>query len=131
MTRRERRDLDVEISFLEGVVARDGKYIEALQILGDDYTQRRKFSSGLKIDKQLARLCPDDPRVLYNLACSHALMHEIEPALNALRRAIAAGYNDFRWLVRDPDLARVRKHPLYKKLEVKIRSAARTTITTS
>ena len=39
-TRQELRDMDQEILFLEGLVRRDANYVEALQILGDDYTRR-------------------------------------------------------------------------------------------
>src|SRR5215211_7404731 len=52
----QQRDLDIEIGFIEGVVQRDPQYLEALQILGDDYTRRGKFENGLKIDEKLARL---------------------------------------------------------------------------
>jgi len=57
-TRQEQRDLDVEITFMEGIVRRDPEYVEALQILGDDYTRRGEFAEGLKVDEQLARLRP-------------------------------------------------------------------------
>ena len=40
LARKEARELDVKISFLEGLVRRDPQYVEALQILGDHYTQR-------------------------------------------------------------------------------------------
>lgn len=123
LTRRQQRDLDIEIGFLERIVERDPKYAEALQILGDDYTQRGKFDSGLTIDRRLARLRPKDPCVLYNLACSYALTRSVDQALRALQRAIEMGYCDFRWLARDPDLASVRKHPSYRKIQSKIRSA--------
>ena len=69
LTRREQRDLDIEINFIEGVVQRDPHFVEALQILGDDYTRRGKFDEGLRIDEQLSRLRPRDPMALYNLAC--------------------------------------------------------------
>ena len=36
MTRRETRELDVKISFLEGLVRRDPEYVDALQMLGDE-----------------------------------------------------------------------------------------------
>ena len=49
LTRKEKRDLDIEIVFLEGVVERDHSYIDALQILGDDYTRRGRYPDGLKI----------------------------------------------------------------------------------
>ena len=58
LTREEERDLDVKISFMEGVVKRDPGYVEALQILGDDYTRRGKFVAGLKVDEQLSQLRP-------------------------------------------------------------------------
>jgi len=35
LTRKEVRELDVKITFMEGVVRRDPRYVEALQILGD------------------------------------------------------------------------------------------------
>ena len=120
LTRREQRDMDVEIGFLEGLVRRDPGYVEALQILGDSYTRRGKFVDGLKVDEHLSKLRPDDPLVLYNLACSYALTRRYEQAISALIRAIERGYHDFRWLAKDPDLKRLRSHKLYKKVEAKI-----------
>jgi hypothetical protein len=52
-SRKEARDLDVKISFLEGIVGRDPQYVER-QILGDHYTQRGKFGDSLKVDKRLS-----------------------------------------------------------------------------
>ena len=65
LTRKEQRDLDVEIGFLEGVVQRDPKYVEALQVLGDNYTKRGKFVEGMQIDERLSRLlsCARSTRV--------------------------------------------------------------------
>ena len=58
LNRQEKRDLDIEIGFLEGLVKRDAGYVDALQILGDDYTKRGKFTLGLKIDQRLSsRIC--------------------------------------------------------------------------
>ena len=122
LTRRQQRDLDIEIGFMEGVVHRDPHFLEALQILGDDYTRRGKFHEGLKIDEQLAELRPDDPTMLYNLACSYTLTKHYERAAAALSQAIERGYRDFKWLVKDPDLRTLRQHPLFKKIQVKILS---------
>jgi tetratricopeptide (TPR) repeat protein len=118
----EQRNLDIEIGFLAGLTRRDPAYVEALQILGDDYIQRGRFGEGLKVDQQVARLRPLDPRALYNLACSYALNANHQAAFDELNRAIDAGYRDFRWLSRDPDLAAFRKHPLYRKLRVRVRT---------
>jgi tetratricopeptide (TPR) repeat protein len=121
LTREEQRELDVKIGFMEGVVKRDPKYVEALQILGDDYTQRGKFDAGLKVDEQLSQLRPDDPVVQYNLACSYSLTGNFNQAAAALERAIDTGYRDFKWLGQDPDLADLREHAIYKIIRAKIR----------
>ena len=121
LSRKEIRELDVKISFMESVVRREPGYVEALQILGDHYTQRGKFDHSLKIDKTLSRLEPRNPLVFYNLACSYSLNCELGMAALALDRALKLGYRDFKWLARDPDLRPLRKHPLYRIIEDKIK----------
>lgn len=121
LSRKEVRDLDTRISFLEGIVKRDGDYVEALQILGDHYTQRGRYEHSLEIDKQLSRLEPRNPLVFYNLACSHSLNSEFDLAAAALEKALTLGYRDFKWLARDPDLRLLRKHPLYRTIADRIR----------
>jgi tetratricopeptide (TPR) repeat protein len=119
--RRESKDLDVKIQFMEGIVRRDPEYVEALQLLGDHYTQRGKFEQGLKVDEQLSRLEPRNPLVFYNLACSYSLIGEVDMAASSLDKALALGYRDFKWLAKDPDLRTLRKHPLYRDIQAKIR----------
>jgi tetratricopeptide (TPR) repeat protein len=121
LTRQELRDLDLEILFLEGLVCRDPAYIEALQILGDNYTRRGRYTEGLKIDERLSRLRPDDAVVHYNLACSYSLTSQIELAFEALDAAINLGYRDFKAMDADPDLKSLREHSQYKRIRAKMR----------
>ncbi len=107
--------LDVEIGFLEGLLRGQPGWVEALKLLGDAYTQRGRIQDGLRVDEELASLCPEDPEVHYNLACSLSLAHRFDQAFAALDRAFQLGYSDLDWLSKDPDLANLRKHPLYKK----------------
>src|SRR5207302_1629210 len=100
---------------------REPRFIEALQILGDHYTQRGRFDHSLKVDKRLSRLEPTNPLVFYNLACSYTLNCDLDSAADALQKALALGYRDFKWLARDPDLRRLRQHPSYRSIEDKIR----------
>lgn len=120
LSSREQRDLDIEIQFLEGVVRRDRRYVEALQLLGDDYTRRGRFKDGLQVDRRLARLCPEDPLVHYNLACSFSLTEEFRKSAHALRKAIQRGYRDFDHLRRDNDLEPLRQTDLYAAIEQEI-----------
>jgi hypothetical protein len=122
LDREEKRELDIEIGFLEGLVRRDPTYVDALQILGDDYTKRGKFTLGLKIDQRLAILRPNDSLVQYNLACSYALTGRQEEAAEAITQALECGYRDFKWLLEDPDLEDLRVHPAFSKIRSKVRS---------
>jgi len=122
LSRDQERDLDIEIGFLEGVIRRDPGYVDALQILGDNYTRRGRIEEGLKVDERLSRLRPADALVHYNLACSYSLIGQFESATEALNRALDLGYRDFKWLAKDPDLANLRKHTLYKKIRARIKA---------
>ncbi len=121
LSRKEVRDLDVKIGFLEGIARRDPEFIEALQILGDHYTQRGQYADSLKVDQQLSSLEPGNPLVFYNLACSYSLNSDFDHAAAALERALHLGYCDFKWLAKDPDLRSLRKHPAFRTIEDKLR----------
>ena len=119
--RANQRDLDAKIEFMEGLVRRDPEYVDALQLLGDHYTARGRFVEGLQVDERLARLEPGNPVVFYNLACSYSLTAQFERAALALEKALDLGYKDFAWLAKDPDLKKLRAHPLFDDLREKIR----------
>lgn len=120
-TREELRNLDQEIQFMEGLTRRDSCYIEALQILGDDYTRRGRFADGLRIDERLCKLRPESPSVHYNLACSYSLMEQLDLAIDALEAALNLGYDDFKWMAKDPDLENLREHAAYERIKAKVR----------
>lgn len=120
-SRASQRDLDTKIQFIEGIVRRDPNYVDALQLLGDHYTQRGRFNEGLNVDERLARLDPENALVFYNLACSCSLTDQFDRAALALEKALSLGYRDFAWLARDPDLKKFRQQPAYREIQNKIR----------
>jgi tetratricopeptide (TPR) repeat protein len=121
VSRATQRDLDTRIEFMEGVVRRDPDYVDALQLLGDDYTQRGRFTEGLNVDERLARLEPQSPLVFYNLACSYSLTEQFDRAAQALEKALSLGYRNFVWLAKDPDLKKFRAQPAYRDFKEKMR----------
>jgi tetratricopeptide (TPR) repeat protein len=116
-SRATQRDLDTRIEFMEGIVRRDPDYVDALQLLGDHYTQRGRFNEGLKVDERLARLDPENALVFYNLACSYSLTDQFDRAALALEKALSLGYRDFAWLAKDPDLKKFRGQPAYNEIK--------------
>lgn len=121
LTATEQRELDTKIQFMEGLVRRDPNYVDALQLLGDHYTARGRFTEGLHVDERLSQLQPQNPLVFYNLACSYSLTDEFDRAIFALDHAIELGYRDFKWLAKDPDLKKLRAQPGYEDIKEKIR----------
>lgn len=55
--------------------------------------------------------------VLYNIACSYALMGDNENAWKYLHQALDAGYNNYAHLLRDTDLEILRSDKKWKKFE--------------
>lgn len=59
---------------------------------------------------------PDEPQVLYNVACVYALLGESDRALDALERSVTRGWFQREWMGHDPDLAPIREHPRFQAL---------------
>jgi tetratricopeptide (TPR) repeat protein len=118
-------DPEFEIGFFEGVVRRDPRAIEALQILGDAYTKTGRLKEGLAIDLRLAKLCPTDSTVFYNLACSYSLLGKVEEALAVLDKAVRLGYDDATWLAKDPDLNNLRQDRRFARLYAQLSTKRR------
>jgi len=115
-----KEDLEFEIGFFEGIARRDPDYIEALQILGDAYTKTGQWEKGLEVDERLSRLCPDNPLVFYNLACSYSLLNRLDESFAALESAIKIGYADARWLESDPDLKNLRHDSRFERVRASL-----------
>jgi serine/threonine protein kinase len=63
---------------------------------------------------------PEESMVLYNVACIHAQLENVEDSLDCLERAVDAGLTLKGWIVHDSDLEPVRGHPRYDALVEKL-----------
>jgi predicted Zn-dependent protease len=108
--------LDFELSFFEDLHKRMPKDIRVASMLAHLYTETGQIDRGLRMDRKLVRLTPEDPTVHYNLACSLALKDRNSEALKSLRAAITFGYNVFVWMRHDPDLANLQRYRGFTKL---------------
>ena len=66
-------DNDFQIKFYEGVLRRNPADREVIELLGGLYTKEGRVDEGLRMDRRLVRLAPENPIAHYNLACSLAL----------------------------------------------------------
>jgi TolB-like protein/Flp pilus assembly protein TadD len=81
----------------------------ALITTGDVDRARRWLKRAIEID-------PDDPVVLYNVACNLATLGEAGEAIDYLGRAIEHGTVNSAWMRNDEDLASLRTNPRYTEM---------------
>jgi serine/threonine protein kinase/tetratricopeptide (TPR) repeat protein len=73
-------------------------------------------AKGLEWARRARRIDPDDPMLLYNLGCIHALAGDVEEAIDCLERAASGGLLQKGWYEHDGDLDPLRGHPRFKAL---------------
>ena len=121
----EKLNLEFEANLLEaaiagvdwegsGAAAPSAGEVGCLVCLHDIYSRLKQKHKGLQVDQLLVKVCPEDKKLRYNLACSHSLVGEIEQAFHELKSAIDMGYDNFDLLLVDDDLDNLRKDPRYQ-----------------
>ncbi len=82
----------------------EGKFQEVSTV--DGYTLIVNLAVGWSID---------DPVAFYNLACSHALLSQLDAAFEALDRAVRLGFRPLESIDRDPHLENLRADPRFPR----------------
>jgi len=59
---------------------------------------------------------PDDPLLLYNIACMHALLGNPNDSLDCLEKAVDKGYGQKDWVEHDSDLNSLRELPRFQRI---------------
>lgn len=122
----ERREhLLFSLEFLRSILAKRPYQSEALKCAAEYLTELGCFAEGLELDRRLRTRWPDDPDVMYNLACSLALTGRLDEAIEAAGRAVSLGYADFRHMRRDPDLKALHGHSAFVSLMDDMRARER------
>ncbi|MFI5356560.1 MAG: TPR end-of-group domain-containing protein [Opitutales bacterium] len=122
MTRTSDHEFDMQ--FFESVLRRSPAYTEVIEILGGLYTKHGRIADGLRMDRKLVKLLPENATAHYNLACSLALSKRNRDALRSLDRAIELGYRDVDWMMQDPDFEELKQHPGFTALLEKMKPAS-------
>ena len=105
-----------EISFCESILRHDPKNLTVMEMLAGLLTKVGRIDEGLSLDERIVELDPDNAISHYNLACSLALKKRAGDAIAALRTALELGYDEFDWLMQDPDLTGLHAYPAFSAL---------------
>jgi len=76
---------------------------------------KRNFEARCVLEVLLER-DPNNILGLYNLACAQCLLGDTVTALATLKRAVVAGYSNFKHMSTDPDLEALRTNPDFIQL---------------
>jgi len=113
--KQEKENRNFEIRFYESMLEKNEDFLQALMALGDLYTKNGLYEKGLEVDRRLAKMRPDDPFILYNLACSYSLVNHVDKAYQVMKLAIESGYDDFAYLEQDQDLENLLKDQQFQR----------------
>lgn len=99
---------EFERDFYLALLEDQNNFAEALDCLGAWYTKNGFYEKGLDLDLRLIALKPEDSYAWYNLACSYSRLEKNAEALDALKRSVVNGYDDFEHMLEDEDLQSLR-----------------------
>jgi TolB-like protein/Flp pilus assembly protein TadD/predicted Ser/Thr protein kinase len=71
--------------------------------------------------KRSAEFAPDDPYILYGVACIYGRLGVVEEGLDYFGKAVSAGFAHKDWIEHDDDLDAFRSHPLFQALVDKLK----------
>jgi non-specific serine/threonine protein kinase len=104
------------INVLEQQLERVPEDVRARILLATTHATFGEESAATRELQIALALRPRDSNILYNAACVYGIFHRKQEALEMIAKAIAAGYNNFDWLARDPDLTCLQDQPEFQRL---------------
>ena len=116
MTAELKRYREMEMRSLEHQLELVPEDVRARSLLAADYATTGNTDDAIRHLEMTVALRPNDSNVLYNAACTYAVLRRKTEALDLLKRALAAGYANVDWPHEDPDLTSVRGEPEFAKL---------------
>ncbi len=90
--------------------------VRARILLAANYAFAGKQAEAIRQLETAVTLRPNDANILYNAACTYAVMNRKREALDLLGKTRAAGYTNWDWIARDPDLACLHEEPEFQRL---------------
>jgi TolB-like protein/Flp pilus assembly protein TadD len=105
-----------EIQVLEKQLEVVPEDVRARILLAADYASFGMQAEAVRELQKALALRPYDSNVLYNAACTYGVLMMKEEAVSMLERAKAAGYSNFDWVARDPDLNCLHGMPEFEVL---------------
>jgi len=105
-----------EIHVLEKQLDTVPEDVRARMLLAANYASLARKEDAIRQLQTAVALRPGDSNVLYNAACTYALLQRAAEAIEMLSRAMKAGWTNVDWISRDTDLISLHDDPEFQRL---------------
>ncbi len=108
------------LELAENHLQRDPNDVRATYFRAGALAELGRKEESLECANRALVMEPDDPAVLYNVACVYITVGELDDATGFLERAVELGFSHLEWIEDDPDLDPLRDQPRFKVLLEKL-----------
>jgi tetratricopeptide (TPR) repeat protein len=112
--------IEFQIGLFETALSLGRDDLSLVAELAELYTRSGRYRDGLALDERLVGREPANPIFRYNLACSLALVGDVDRAFEELERALGLGFKDVKLMLEDRDLDRLRADPRWARFEERL-----------
>ena len=104
------------IAALENHLKQVPEDARARVLMATDYAELGRVDDAMRELNMSMALRANEASILYNAACTYAILNRKREALETIKKAWEAGFKDSVWARRDPDLALLHDEPEFQRL---------------
>jgi non-specific serine/threonine protein kinase len=104
------------IAALENHLKQVPEDARARVLMAADYAELGRVDDAVRELNMAITLRANEASILYNAACTYAILNRKHEALETIKKAWDAGFKDSVWARRDPDLALLHDDPEFQRL---------------
>jgi len=104
------------IAALENHLKQVPEDARARVLMATDYAELNRVDDAIRELNMAITLRANEASILYNAACTYAILKRKREALETIKKAWEAGFKDSVWARRDPDLALLHEDPEFQRL---------------
>jgi len=97
--------------------------IEVYKDQASRYFAKKDYKSALAELEKAYAINSLDEAVLYDIACCHSMLGDPDRAILFLKKAVEAGFTDWRHMNRDKDMDPLRENPKFKEIIERLKSS--------
>src|SRR5215471_17797933 len=104
------------IAALENHLKQVPEDARARVLMATDYAELGRVEDAIRELNMSMTLRANEASILYNAACTYAILNRKREAMETIKKAWEAGFKDSVWARRDPDLALLHDEPEFQRL---------------